>query len=66
MYGYLNRFWGSFVNKPDFLPIHNIALKLIVDNIALLDQGREVFAARNDARDSHQRDFNVEADRWGP
>ena len=54
------------MNKPDFLPIHNIALKLIVDNIALLDQGREVFAARNDARDSHQRDFNVEADRWGP
>ena len=41
------------MRKPDFLPIHNIALKVIIENVALLDQGREVFAARNDARDSH-------------
>lgn len=47
-------------------PLHKIVLNLIEAGVTKLQQGQNVFAERNDSFESHQRDFNVKADRYGP
>ena len=61
IYGLICRYWGK-LDRNDWKPFHDIALETIKDAIKLLDQGSEAFAKRNDALDSHHRDFDSALD----
>ena len=68
MYSFLCRYWAAQVcSQPDFSILHNLALKTIMSNVALLDSDEtgEAFVNRNDSPiyDSYHRDFDVAIDK---